>query len=159
MQTVVEAYQLAGIQVELAALPPATYYNTGIGDPTNGYHIMLAGWIADWANGSAILPPIFDGAVIPAINPVTGKAAGNVNHMMLNDPKINDLIDTALAETDIERQYTLWGDLDQQIQQLAVTMPILYEKAIRLTGTNVLGGFIHPAFGMPDLTALGLAKP
>jgi len=159
MQTVVEAYQLAGIQVELAALPPATYYNTGIGDPTNGYHIMLAGWIPDWANGSAIIPPIFYGAVIPPINPVTGKAAGNVNHMMLNDPKINDLIDTALAETDMERQYTLWGDLDQQIQQMAVTVPILYEKAIRLTGTNVLGGFIHPAYGMPDLTALGLAQP
>jgi peptide/nickel transport system substrate-binding protein len=159
MQTVVEAYQLAGIQVELAALPSATYYNTGIGDPTNDYHIMLSGWIPDWANGSAIIPPIFYGAVIPPINPVTGKAAGNVNHMMLNDPKINDLIDTALAETDMERQYTLWGDLDQQIQQMAVTVPILYEKAIRLTGTNVLGGFIHPAYGMPDLTALGLAKP
>ena len=38
MKTVVEAYQLAGIQVELVPLPPATYYNTGIGDPTNDYH-------------------------------------------------------------------------------------------------------------------------
>ena len=62
---------------------------------------------------------------------------------MLNDPKINEQIDAALAETDIERQYTLWGDLDQQIQQLAVTIPILYEKAIRLTGSNVARR-VHP---------------
>ena len=37
-------------------------------------------------------------------------------------------------------------------------MPVIYEKAIRLTGSNVLGGFISPAFGMPDLCALGLAQ-
>jgi peptide/nickel transport system substrate-binding protein len=158
MGTVVEAYQLAGVQLELVPLPPATYFNTGIGDPTNDYHLMLAGWIPDWANGSAIIPPIFDGAVIPPINPVTGKAAGNVNHALLNDPNINQLIDSALAETDPQRGYTLWGDLDQQIQQLAVTVPILYEKAVRLAGSNVLGGYIHPAYGMPDLCALGLAK-
>lgn len=159
MNTVVEAYQLAGIQVELVPLAANTYFNTGIGDPTNEYHMMLVGWIADWANGSAIIPPIFDGEVIPKINPVTGRAAGNVNHAMLNDPKINEMIDAALAETDTQRAYTLWGDLDQQIQELAVSVPILYEKGIRLSGSNVLGGFIHPAYGMPDLCALGLAQP
>jgi peptide/nickel transport system substrate-binding protein len=158
MNTVVEAYQLAGIRVQLVPLAAATYYNTGIGDPTNNYHLMLAGWVPDWANGSAILPPLFGGDKIPALNPVTGKAAGNVNWEMLNDPKINDQIDVALAETSPERQYALWGDLDQQIQQLAVDVPILYEKALRLTGSNVLGGFMHPAFGMPDLCALGLAQ-
>ncbi|HLT10326.1 MAG TPA: ABC transporter substrate-binding protein [Micromonosporaceae bacterium] len=159
MNTVAEAYQLAGIQVELVGLPPATYFNTGIGDPTNEYHMMLVGWIPDWANGSAIIPPIFDGDVIPEINPVTGKAAGNVNHALLDDPEINEMIDVALAETDRERAYTLWGELDQRIQEKAVTIPILYEKALRLTGSNVLGGFIHPAYGMPDLCSLGLAQP
>ncbi|HEX6870914.1 MAG TPA: ABC transporter substrate-binding protein [Micromonosporaceae bacterium] len=159
MNTVVEAYQLAGIEAQLFPLDPATYYNTGIGDPTNNYHMMLAGWIPDWANGSAIIPPIYHGRVIPKVNPLTGKAAGNVNFSLVNDPKFNEQIDVALMETSPERQYALWGDLDQQIQQLAVTIPILYEKAIRLAGSNVLGGFIHPAFGMPDLCALGLAQP
>lgn len=159
MSTVVEAYQLAGIRVELVPLKPATYFTTGIGDPTNNYHMMLAGWIPDWANGSAIIPPLFDGRAIPKINPVTGKASGNVNHSMLNDPRINEQIDTALTETSPDRQYALWGDLDQQIQAMAVSIPLLYEKAIRLTGSNVVGGFIHPALGMPDLCALGLAEP
>jgi peptide/nickel transport system substrate-binding protein len=159
VNTVVEAYQAVGIQVKAIGLDPTTYYNTGVGDPTNDYHMILAGWIPDWASGSAILPPLFKGSVIPKLNPVTGHAAGNVNWSLLDDPKINDGIDAALAETSPDRQAALWGELDQQIQSQAVDIPIVYEKAIRLAGSNVLGGFIHPAFGMPDLCALGLASP
>jgi peptide/nickel transport system substrate-binding protein len=139
-------------------LPPTTYYNTGVGDPTNDFTLMLTGWVPDWANGSAILPPLFAGSGIPALDPVTHKAAGNVNWPLLNDDAINKQMDAALAETSPERQYTLWGDLDEKIQQQAVDIPLLYERAIRLSGTNVLGGYISAAFGMPDLCALGLAQ-
>ena len=159
MTTVVEAYQRVDIIVELVPIDPTVYYNTGIGDPTNDYDMMLAGWIPDWANGSAILPPLFHSDVIPPVNPVTGHAAGNVNFSLLRDQRIDAQMDAALAETTPERQWALWGDIDKQIQELAVTIPVLYEKAIRLTGSNVRGGFIHPAFGMPDLCALGLAQP
>jgi peptide/nickel transport system substrate-binding protein len=144
--------------VQLFPLSPKIYYNTGIGDPANQYHMMWAGWVPDWQNGSAIIPPLFDGGVIPELD-ATGHSAGNVNFSLLNDPEVNELIDTALAETSMQRQWALWGDLDMQIQQKAVTIPVLYEKAIRLQGSNVRGGFIHPAFGMPDLSALGLFQP
>jgi peptide/nickel transport system substrate-binding protein len=42
---------------------------------------------------------------------------------------------------------------------MAATIPLLYIKALRMTGTNVRGGFIHPQFGQPDLCAIGLADP
>jgi peptide/nickel transport system substrate-binding protein len=157
--TIVEAFQAAGIRVQAVPVPAGTYYTTGIGDPTNNFHMMMFGWIPDWASGAAILPPLFAGAVIPPLDPITGKASGNINVALLNDQKINDQIEAALAESDAARQATLWGDLDEQIQQRAVTIPILYEKAVRLAGSNVVGGFIHPAFGMPDVTSLGLAQP
>jgi peptide/nickel transport system substrate-binding protein len=159
MSTVVEAYQRAGIQVNLAPLDPGSYYDTGIGDPANNFDMMLAGWVPDWANGSAIIPPLFAGSAIPALDPITGHASGNVNFSMLNDKKINDEILQALSETTPQRQWTAWGDLDLQIQQLAVTIPILYEKQLSMVGSNVLGGFIHPAFGLPDLNTIGLADP
>jgi peptide/nickel transport system substrate-binding protein len=159
MNTVVEAYQLAGIEVKAIPLDPVTYYRTGIGDPNNSYDMMVAGWVPDWGSGSAVLPPQFDGEQIPKPDPVTGHAQGNVNFSLLDDPQINEQMRAALAETSPDRQAALWGDLDQQIQERAVTIPILYEKAIRLTGTNVLGGFVHPGMGMPDLASLGLAQP
>ncbi len=159
IKTVVEAYQRAGITVTPAPLDPATYFSTGVGDPANRYALMVSGWVPDWANGSAIIPPLFSGAVIPKLNPVTGHASGNVNLSMLNDESINQQMETALAETLPDRQWALWGDLDQQIQQRAVTIPILYEKGLQLTGSNIRGGYIHPAWGLPDLSSLGLARP
>lgn len=159
MNTVVEAYQRVGIRVELVPLDPGTYYDTGVGDPTNDYDLMLAAWSPDWANGSAVLPPIFHSNAIPKVNPVTGHASGNVNLPLLRDREIDEQLDAALVETVPERQWAIWGDLDMQIQRRAVTIPILNEKAIRLAGSNVRGGFVHPAFGMPDLCALGLAVP
>jgi peptide/nickel transport system substrate-binding protein len=158
--TMVDAYALAGIQIQLVSLPPKGYYDTGIGDWTsNDYAMVLAGWIPDWPSGSAVLPPLFDGASISPINPATGHTSGNVNFSLLNDPTINTQLQAASMEADPDRQNTLWGDLDQQIQAKAVSIPLLYENAIRLTGSNVLGGFISPAYGMPDLCALGLAQP
>jgi peptide/nickel transport system substrate-binding protein len=159
MTTVVEAYQLAGIQVKPVPMDPATFYRTGVGDPANPYEMIVAGWVPDWPNGSAVLPPQFHGRVIPKPDAVTGKAEGNVNFALLDDPEINEQMDAALAEASPERQWALWGDLDQQIQERAVTIPILYEKAIRLTGSNVVGGFVHSGLGMPDLVSLGLADP
>jgi peptide/nickel transport system substrate-binding protein len=160
MTTMVDAYALAGIQIQLVTLPPRGYYSTGIGDWTNNHYAMvLAGWIPDWANGSAVLPPLFAGSSISPINPATGHTSGNTNYEMLNDNTINTALQTAETEANPDRQSQLWGDLDQQIQSKAVTVPLLYENAIRLTGSNVLGGFISPAFGEPDLCALGLAQP
>jgi len=159
MNTVVEAYQRVGIEIDLKAITPRDYYQDFAGDPANAYDMIWAGWVPDWAQGSAIIPPLFDGDVIPPLDPITGHGAGNVNFSNLNDKSINDQIDAALAETTPERQFALWGDLDMQIQQKAVAIPILYEKAIRMAGTNVRGGYIHSAFGMPDLCSLGLAQP
>ncbi|MGE5828612.1 MAG: ABC transporter substrate-binding protein [Micromonosporaceae bacterium] len=159
MNTVVEAYQRVGIEIDLKPLSPKTYYNNDIGDPANPYDMMWAGWVPDWGNGSAIIPPLYDGRLIPPLDPITGHGQGSVNFSNLRDKSINDQIDGALAETSPERQWALWGDLDLQIQQKAVGIPILYEKGIRMAGSNVRGGFLNPFLGMPDLCALGLAQP
>jgi peptide/nickel transport system substrate-binding protein len=157
MNTIVEAYQLAGMQVVTHPMPPAEYYTTGAGDPANKFDLIYAGWVADWGNGSAIIPPLFDGRNIS--RGPDGHGVGNINFPLLNDKKINDQIDAALSESDFGRQWALWGDLDMQIQSKAVTIPVLYEKSLYLMGSNVRGAFNHPAFGTPDLVALGLGQP
>jgi peptide/nickel transport system substrate-binding protein len=153
MATVTETYQQIGIQLKVNALDPATYFDK-IGNPANGNDLMWAGWVADWANGSAVIPPLFDGRLIPK----KANATNNQDYSLLNDPQINDLITQALEESVPDRQYKLWGELDEKIQAQAVTIPILYLKALRMSGTNVRGGFIHPQYGQPDLNALGLGR-
>jgi peptide/nickel transport system substrate-binding protein len=158
VQTAVAAYQTAGINVVPVPLPASTYYQTGAGDPTNRYDLLLADAIPDWASGSAVLPPLFDGRGIPRAGP-GGHGHDNSNLSMLNDPVTDSSIDSALAETDPSRQQQLWGELDKKIQNLAVVIPIVYISHTVLTGSNVVGGYISPLFGQPDLTALGLASP
>jgi len=152
--TIVESYQLIGVEAELHPIDAATYYDV-IGNPANGFDLLYSGWIPDWANGSAVIPPLFDGRLIPR----KVGATNNQNFSLLNDPTINALITQALAEPDPNRQYQLWGDLDEKIQALGATIPVFYSKSVRMAGTNVRGGFIHPQFGQPDMCALGLADP
>jgi peptide/nickel transport system substrate-binding protein len=152
--TIVESYQLIGVEVQMNAIDPDNYWDV-IGNPANGNDMMYAGWVPDWANGSAVIQPLFDGNLIPK----KPGATNNQNFSLLNDPEINDLIGQALAEPELTRQYALWGALDEKIQSRAVTIPVIYMKALRMAGTNVRGGFIHPQFGQPDVCALGLANP
>jgi peptide/nickel transport system substrate-binding protein len=149
----VDAYLRVGIQVELRPVAPKgdlSYFDQ-ISDPANPYHMVYAGWIADWANGSAVIPPLFDGAVVPR----NGEYGGS-NYSHLQSPEIDKMIDDAMAENNLTRQYRMWGEIDSKLQEMAVTVPVLYQNAIRLMGSNVTGAFIHSQFGMPDLCALGL---
>jgi peptide/nickel transport system substrate-binding protein len=169
VQTVVESLQRVGIATQLIpVLPPVEnpadcprgatctdYFDAAIGNPKNQYDLMWAGWIADWSNGSAVIPPLFSSAVIPKGEGATG----NKNFALLHDKAVDDLIEAAMAESDLDTQYRLWGELDQKIQEQAPIIPMLYMKALRFAGSNVRGGFIHPAFGQPDLCSLGLGTP
>jgi peptide/nickel transport system substrate-binding protein len=150
----VESYQLIGVEVQLNPVNPDEYFDA-MGNPANGNDLVYAGWIPDWANGSAVIPPLFDGRLIPT----KAGASSNLNFSLLNDQEINKLIDQALAEPKLDVQYNLWGQLDEKIQAKAATIPVIYIKALRMAGTNVRGGFIHPQFGQPDLCALGLGNP
>jgi len=154
ISTVVESYQRIGIEAQRAPYPQKTYYTKDVGNPANGNDLIFSGWIPDWANGSAVIPPLFDGRAIPKDG-----GSGNVNFSNLKDNDVNRLIDEALAESNLDRQYILWGELDEKIQSMGVAIPVLYTKALRMAGSNVRGGFIHPQFGQPDLAALGLGDP
>jgi peptide/nickel transport system substrate-binding protein len=154
--TLIESYQRIGIEVVRAPHPQQGYFATYLGNPANGLDLLYAGWVPDWANGSSVIPPLFDGR---QIKPAEKAKSGSTNFSNLENKEVNDLIDQALAEPDLDRQYALWGQLDEKIQSMAVTIPVLYSKALRMSGTNVRGGFIHPQFGQPDVCALGLADP
>lgn len=143
-----DAYARIGLDVNQEALNPETY-NQLIGDPTNHFDMMYTGWLPDWPNGSAVIPPLFSGAQIS--NP-----ASNLDFAELNDPTINSLIDQAYAESILTTQYHLWGELDRKIMEQAAIVPVLYTRALRMFGSNVRGAQLTAAYGQPDLTQIGL---
>lgn len=153
VKTMVDAYVRIGVKVELKRLPADAYWGA-IADSGHPYHMVYAGWIPDWANGSAVIPPLFDGSLVQP----PGEQSGS-NYSFFNDADINKLMADAMAEPSLQRQYKLWGELDSKLQELAVTIPVLYPNSIRMMGSNVGGAFIHSQFGAPDLASLGLKDP
>lgn len=149
--TVVESFQRIGVQVELVPIPAASYFAELLGERHGDFDLSWIGWVPDWPNGSAVIPPLFDGC-----DPC-GPGAYNLSY--LNDEEVNDLIDAAFAEQDPERQHLLWGELDSRIQELAAVIPLMYPDGLRMYGSNVRGAFMHPQFAMPNLSSIGLADP
>lgn len=156
VKTVVDAYLEIGIKVNMLPIPPGDYFNKlKTFDIQSQIDMSYAGWIPDWANGSAVIPPLYKSSEVAT----DSLSRGGSNYSYLRDPEIDRAIEEAMQESVIERQWKLWGEIDSKISQKAVSIPIMYSNAIRLHGSNVSGAFIHAGFGMPDLCSLGLLTP
>ena len=145
---IVESYQKLGIRVVKQSYPAEEFYDA-VSVPSEQPDLVLTGWVPDFPNGSGTIPVLFDGRSI--------SASGNRNYSLVNDEELNRLIDEANAEADLNRQYRLWGQLDHKIQEKALVVPILYDRALQMVGSRVRGGFLHTAYLGVDLSSLGVA--
>lgn len=152
-EAVQQALERVGITVELNLIDTSTYYET-IGTPSQQHDAAITGWCPDWASSAAtFIPPLFDGRNI--------YEKGNGNLAQINDPEINKRIDDIGAMTDIEAANEQWGDLDEQILELAPVVPLMVAKGVMLPGENVTGLFssANAATGGIDYVGVGLKDP
>ena len=154
MQAQAEAIQQslaqAGITVDFNLIDSATFYEV-IGTTSQQHDAAITGWCPDWASGATFLPPIFEGTQI--------FEKGNSNVAQLNDPAVNERIAEIRAMTDVEEANAAWGALDEQIMELAPAVPLLFEKAVMVIGSNVAGAYAHAGFsGGIDYVSVGLAS-
>jgi peptide/nickel transport system substrate-binding protein len=153
MKPLTEMYLKVGIKITPIAVPSLGYYTT-ISQANLGFDLLYSGWLPDFPNGSAVIPPLFDGRDLPAPD-----QTGTLNFSFLHNEELERLIDEATAEPNLDRQYKLWGELDQKIMEQAAAIPILYNDGQRMYGSNVTGVFISAQYAMPDLSAIGLKDP
>ena len=147
-QTVVDTYGRLGIAVKLNPIDLASYYGE-LAYEENQHDLVISAWAPDWPGGSGVLPALFDGDLL-----VDGT---NVNFARLDDPDINEMIDAAATADDLDESYRLWGEVDQAVQELAVTVPISHMKVISLCGPDVRGAFLNQQWGAVDIMSLGVA--
>ena len=141
--------RVALFKVTLNAINPDVYYDT-IGKTATQGDLSLAGWGPDWPSGSSVIPPLFDGRQI--------KPEGNQIFSQLNDPAVNSGIDAANAETDLTKQATMWGDLDQLVVvDKAAVIPLIYGTTNQMVGSKVKGAFLHAFYGEIDMATLSVA--
>jgi peptide/nickel transport system substrate-binding protein len=141
-----------GINVIIDEGDAATYYSQFIGAPAVNKQkdraLMIAGWGADWPTGYGFFSSIIDGRkILPQ---------GNSNYSETNDPKINQMIDQAAAETNADAAAKIWGDVDKQLMQDATLVPMTYDKALVINSENVTNAYILASMlGIYDFQAMG----
>ena len=123
------AMDKAGIVMKFNFIPSGQYYST-VQDTTKQNDLSRAGWGADWANASTVIPPLFI------------KDAGFNLSQNWNDPAyaaFKAKSDKALAETNRPKQAALWKQLAQYaMDQYWILRPI-FSKSQDTWGSKVGG--------------------
>jgi peptide/nickel transport system substrate-binding protein len=144
-----------GINAQIVAVDPSTYYSGVIGLPSNvkkqGLGLAVAGWGPDFPTPYGFFESIVDGR---AIKP----AGGNSNYAELNDPVINGLIDAAGKETDASKRNDIWAQVDQKVMDSAVYLPFVADKALTYRAPRLTNVYINQAFGIYDFVNIGVAS-
>ncbi len=147
-----QALSRVGIQVSGIQLDSQSYYSTGIGSPKNittqKIGLAWAGWAPDFPLPYGYWKSIVDGRLI--------LPSGNSNYASLNDPKVNSLLDQALAAP-ISQQGDLEKQIDQQVMTNAVYLPYNNQKALFYRNPRVKNIYLLKGTGgYYDIVNVGL---
>ncbi len=131
------ALDKAGIVAKFNLLEPGTYYNV-VMNPAKQGDISRAGWAADWANASTVIPPLFI------------KDAGFNLNQNWNDPVYKDFaakVTAAQAETDRAKQGAEWKSLAQTAMDQYWTLLTVSNKQQFQWGSKISGVQFWPPNG------------
>jgi peptide/nickel transport system substrate-binding protein len=145
-----EALARVGIKATLKAGEADTYYSQYIGVPSsvknNKLGLMDSGWGADYPTSNGFFYPIAHGkAKYPN---------GTSNYVSLDDPKVNGLLDQALAAPE-DQWDTIGRQLDDAIMDDAVYVPIMWTKSVYWRNARLTNVYSTNFFGLYDWVNMG----
>jgi peptide/nickel transport system substrate-binding protein len=141
-----------GIKLTLKPFPTGDYFSLYAGKPSyrdnNNLGLMVNSWGADWNDGFGFLSQIVDGRVI--------RDTGGSSNLSVNIPEVNNMIDQAVVEQDVNKRNAAWAAIDKRVMEEAVVLPGVWASQVTLRGSRLTNVFVNEAFGMYDYTALGI---
>lgn len=139
-----------GIELELVGYPSGDYFATYAGDPEfrdgEGLGMMFNGWQSDWADGFGFFSQIVDSRTI---------RPGSSNFSVYLD-EVDQLLDQAVAQTDLDAQQAIWAQIDQRVMEEAVILPGVFAKALTVRPQNGTNLFVNQAYGQYDYMMMGV---
>ncbi len=147
-----QALARVNIKLDLQPFPQGDYFAQYAGNPPymRAHKIGLAanGWQADWADGFGFLSQIVDSRVI--------RETGGSSNISVRIPEVDQMLDQALATTDVNARNVIWGNIDKRVMQEAEILPVVFAKSLLVRGKNLTNVFVNQAFGEYDFLALGV---
>jgi peptide/nickel transport system substrate-binding protein len=124
-----DAIKAAGINIKFNFIPSGQYYST-IGNTSKQNDISTAGWGADWANASTVIPELFT------------KEGGANYTQNWNDPAyaaFKKKSDAAKVETNRAKQAKMWQELSQYVMDQYWIIRPVFSKGQEVWGSKVGG--------------------
>ncbi|PCG85191.1 peptide ABC transporter substrate-binding protein [Streptomyces sp. WZ.A104] len=150
-----EAVARVGIKARVEVLDTASYYRSGLGHPDTvralGLGLGVTDWGADYPTEYGFLAPLVDGRQIK-------RGGGNFNFAEIDDPLVQRLVDEAQALADPSARQGLWQRIEDTVMERAVILPMAHDRTLHYRHPDVTNVYVHPAFGLYDIQAMGLAR-
>lgn len=144
-----------GIRLSVRELDVASYFSLGVGSPAtireHSLGLAVTDWGADFPTEYGFLSPLVHGSQIKP-------NGGNWNLAELDDPRVNELIGRTLVCTDAAERVELWREVERRVMDLAVILPLVHDKTLHYRNPWVTNVFVHPAFGLYDVQAMGVSE-
>ncbi|WP_413800981.1 caspase, EACC1-associated type [Streptomyces iranensis] len=143
-----------GIETEIEQIDVRQYAVT-MGSPATvkkkGYGIVIYRWGPDFPTGQSFLQPLADSRFI--------QSTANANVAELDDPTIDHLFDTAIAEQDPEKAGSDYAQINRRISDSAAYLPILFQKSVLWRGSRLTNVYTsEPWQGAYDYVSLGVSE-
>jgi peptide/nickel transport system substrate-binding protein len=141
-----------GIQAEVRALDPATYYAADVGKPdavtAQGYGIVLATWTADFPTAASFLVPLVDSRSI--------RTVANTNYARLADPAVDAAVDAARSAADPAAAAEGWRQVVAAVSATAAYVPLAENRVQLLAGQRLRNGLVMQPYGGYDVATAGV---
>lgn len=123
-------FEKLGFKLNFRVVPQDTLYTKFCGVPKTDYAICPnVGFFKDYYDAQTLLQPTFDGrAIVPS---------ANTNWPLLNDPKVNGLIDKANALPPGPDRDKAWAQVNLAVTALAPAIPFVWDAQPIVWSKNV----------------------
>ncbi|MFC5822851.1 ABC transporter substrate-binding protein [Nonomuraea insulae] len=151
-QAVQAALAKVGIEIKLKSAQIADFHRLQGGNPAylkkEGIGLIVKSWIFDWPDPYSFLPDQVDSRRI------LDEYSFNVSVRL---PAVDALVDSATKELDPQVRAGLWAQVEKQVADQAVLVPLTWRRSLLLRGAKAADLHVSPVYGDYDLTTIGLA--
>jgi ABC-type transport system substrate-binding protein len=153
-QSIQASLRQCGVTTRIVPVTQGDYYGKYLNDPAASrrgvWDISEPGWVPDWFgnNGRAIIEPLFDGRTY---------GPNSVDYGDYNNPKVDALIDKALATQDQKAAAVLWHQADLQVMRDAAIVPIQTQQWPLFHSSRVRNAIYSPFSENFDVTNVWLS--
>ncbi|MFG2136133.1 ABC transporter substrate-binding protein [Streptomyces sp. NPDC048650] len=153
--SVIESLKKIGVTAKIQSYPTSKYFSDYAGVPKfnkkNNVGLIMMQWGSDFPTGYGYLQQILNGKAI--------SQSGNTNLSELDDPGINKLLNSAIANTDKAAREKAYAEIDKKTMEQAVIVPLTYFKVLMYRSPKATNMVSTSAFsGEYDYLNIGVKK-